>query len=115
MKLTIDETTLILQGLEAWKQILLETDEEHYLVPDIEALEERFEKSREQKILWGSPTHKGRIKVQAEQAFMNDYYNPISWPNHIKSEAQMISFLQKQFTKIANNQQVKQVKGNNNV
>lgn len=46
MKLTIDETTLILQGLEAWKQILLETDEEHYLVPDIEALEERFEKSR---------------------------------------------------------------------
>jgi hypothetical protein len=103
MKLTIDETTMILLSLEAWKQTLLEADEEHYLVPDIEALEERFGRSRKQKIQWGSPTHKGRINVEAEKTFMKYYYNPDSWPDHIKTEAEMVSLLRERYTQLANN------------
>ena len=103
MKLTMDETDIILHSLQAWRELLTEHEEGHYLVPDIEALEERFERSRKQKVQWGSPTHKGRINVEAEKTFMKYYYNPCTWPDHIKSEAEMVSLLRERFTQLANN------------
>ena len=103
MKLTIDETDIILHSLQAWRELLEEHDVEHYLVPDIEALEERFERSRKQKVQWKSPTHKGRINVEAEKTFMKYYYNPDSWPDHINSEAEMVALLRERYTQLANN------------